>query len=117
MASSVPRVQTDDRNANQTNSNILQFLNTFLVNNPILSGNLLTDGIVIQGATKHTVGITLVNGDNTIQHGLGRPLIGYFVTLNSAAATFYDKQGANKTTNLTLVLNSSAATSINIYVF
>lgn len=122
MASSIASVQSDDRNQNQSQSNILSQLNYLLKNNPLLSGNLLSDSIVISGATKHTQGITLAMGDNTINHGLGRPLVGWFVTRNSASATFYDKQATNSVngvsqTNLTLILNASAATTVNIFVF
>ena len=72
--------------------------------NPLLGGQLLDPQ-------------TLVLGDNTINHKLGRKLKGYFVVLNSAAATFYDKQAGNQMPQFTLVLNASAPTTVTLYVF
>lgn len=117
MQNSIASVQTDDRNQNQSQSNILQQFNYLLKNNPFFSGILLTDGIVLQGATVNTQGITLASGDNTINHGLGHTLRGYVVTLNSAAVTFYDKQATNTNAASTLILNASGVTTINIFVF
>jgi hypothetical protein len=59
----------------------------------------------------------LVSGVNTINHGLGRKLQGYIVVLNSASATFYDNQDTNSMTQLTLVLNASAPTTVSLWVF
>jgi hypothetical protein len=75
-----------------------------VVSSPILAGRQL-DGIV------------LVTGSNTINHGLGRKLQGYFVVLNSASATFYDTQSTNASTQLTLALVSSADTTISLWVY
>jgi len=72
--------------------------------NPLQSGQLLT-------------GISLVNGSTTINHGLGRKLRGYIVVLSSAAATIHDSQSTNTMPDLTLVLVSSAATTVSLYVF
>lgn len=77
--------------------------------NPLLA-NLLVQGSVLSG-------ITLIHGDNTINHLLARKLQGYIVILNSAAATFFDKQATNQRPDLTLVLNASAVTTISLYVF
>lgn len=78
-------------------------LNPLLANH-LFGGNLLTN-------------ITLKAGNNTINHGLGEVLQGYFVVLNSAASTFYDNQRTNQRPDLTLILNSSGPTTISIYVF
>lgn len=77
--------------------------------NPLLS-NLLVNGQFIQN-------VALVTGANTINHGLQRKLRGYLVVLNSAATTFYDSQATNQMPDLTLILNSSGATTITLYVF
>lgn len=103
MASSVPQVQSDDRNQNQLQSNIITRLNQVLIN-PLIGGNLLSS-------------IVLAIGDNTINHGLGRALVGWIITRGTAASTFFDKQATNTRANLTLVLNSSAVTTVSIYVF
>lgn len=71
---------------------------------PILDGRLISN-------------ISLVSGDNTINHGLGSKLRGYIVVMNSAAVTFYDKQSTNQMPSLTLVLNASGATTVSLWVF
>ncbi len=75
-----------------------------LLGNPLMSGRMIN-------------GVSLVSGNNVINHGLQRKLTGYFVVLNSAAATFYDRQATNQTPDLTLVLVSSGVTTVSLYVF
>lgn len=75
-----------------------------LLGNPIVNGSLLS-------------GVVLKTGANVINHGLGRKLLGYLVTLNNAAATFYDSQETNQRPELTLILNSSAPATVSLYVF
>ena len=75
---------------------------------PIISSPLLAG---------HQINATLVSGPNTINHGLGRKLQGYFVVLNSASATFYDSQSTNASTDLTLILNSTADTVVSLWVY
>lgn len=75
-----------------------------VVSNPVVGGNLLKN-------------IVLASGDNVINHGLGENLQGYWVVLNSAAVTFYDKQATNPRPQLTLILNASGATTVSLYVF
>lgn len=75
-----------------------------VLSNPITSGNLIEN-------------ITLVSGNNTINHGLGRKLQGYIVVRNASGTTFFDRQASNPMTDLTLILVASGATEISIYVF
>jgi hypothetical protein len=72
--------------------------------NTLVSGQLLT-------------GINVVNGSNTINHGLGRKLQGYLVVMNSATSTFYDNQKSNPSPQLTLLLVASANTTVSLWVF
>jgi hypothetical protein len=72
--------------------------------NPLVNGNILSN-------------IALTSGANTINHGLGRPLQGYIVILNSANVTFYDSQATNQKPQLMLILNASGATTVSLYVF
>jgi hypothetical protein len=71
---------------------------------PLANGRLLENQVLVSGA-------------NTLNHGLGRKLQGYFVVLNSASATFFDSQSTNSMTQLTLVLNASASTTVSLWVF
>lgn len=57
---------------------------------------------------------TLINGSTTINHGLGRPLQGWFLTDVNGAATIYRSQPFN---DKTLTLTSSAVVTVSIGVF
>jgi hypothetical protein len=100
---SVGLVQTDDRNTNQLQQNIMQALRPIL-QNPLVNGYILS-------------GIVLASGDNTIFHKLSRDIQGYIPILKSAAVDIYDKQSSNDNKSTTLILNSSGAATISIYVF
>jgi hypothetical protein len=97
------RVQTDSREINQIQSNIATILNP-------IQANPMSSGIIVDG-------IVLASGSNVIQHTLGRILQGYIVILKSANVTIYDSQSTNATPNLTLVLVSSGAATISLYLF
>lgn len=100
----LPIIQTPDRQLNNLQTLWASQLNK-LLDNPLLQGIILEN-------------VVLASGDNTINHKLGRTLQGYIVTrYKNAAAAVYDKQSTNKMPELTLVLNSSAATTVNLYVF
>lgn len=72
--------------------------------NPINGGTILTS-------------ISLSSGDNTIPHKLSQKLQGWFIVRIRGAATIYDKQDSNQSQDKTLVLNSSAAVTVDIFVF
>lgn len=76
---------------------------------PILS-NTLVDGRLISG-------VSLVNGSNTINHKLGRNLLGYIIVGINGIASIYDNQANNQTPDLTLTLISNAAVKVNLWVF
>jgi len=98
-------IQSDDRVVNLVQDRLIKSLNPVL-NNPILDGVLLESVSLVTGS------------DNVVNHTLGRPLVGWFVTRLRASATIYDKQDANTgTPNLTLVLVSSANVTVDLYVF
>ena len=61
--------------------------------------------------------VSLVSGTNVVNHLLGKPLQGWFIIRQRASASIYDKQDSNQTPGLTLVLNSSAAVSVDLAVF
>jgi len=62
-------------------------------------------------------GVELSSGDNVIKHTLNRELKGWRIVRIRAAATIYDKQDDNGNPVNTLVLNSSAAVTIDLEVF
>lgn len=103
MAKALAQVQSNDlkleqiQAANRTASQGAR-------NNPINSGTILTN-------------VSLSSGDNTIPHKLSQKLQGWFIVRLRGAATIYDKQDSNKTPELNLVLNSSAAVVVDIFVF
>jgi hypothetical protein len=78
--------------------------------NPLLS-NPLSKGRVIRS-------VSLSTGDNTINHGLGRAPQGWLVIRQyNAYGGLYDKQDNNQYPELTLVLNASADTSVDLLVY
>ena len=99
----IAKVQTDNREVNQLQSNILTYLNV-LQQNPILSGVILQNQL-------------LTVGTNTINHKLDRRLQGWFLVRKRSSADIYDKQDNNPTPNSTLILESSAIVSVDIFVF
>lgn len=77
--------------------------------NPVLAAPFL-QGILLKN-------VTLVAGDNTVNHKLGRKLQGWVLSRVRAAATIYDKQDSNQMPALTLVLNTDADVVVDLYVF
>jgi hypothetical protein len=97
------KVQTQDRELNQVQQNLVRSLT------PLLSLSLL-NGVILSG-------IVLASGDNTVSHTLGRTLTGWFLVRKRGTAVIYDKQDTNSLPELTLVLNASAGETVDIYVF
>ncbi len=103
MLAKVTRVQTGDRTVNQLQDNIAASLQPFLLN-PLLNGSFLND-------------VVLVTGSNTINHKLGRNLVGWMITRRNGVATVYDTQSTNALPDKTLLLTASAGLTCTIYVF
>lgn len=97
------KVQTTDRVVNQLQDNIANFIEP-------LGNNVLLSGIILKN-------VALAVGSNTIQHGLGRLLLGWFIVRQRASASIYDTQDTNPSPTTTLRLTSSAVVVVNIYVF
>jgi hypothetical protein len=75
-----------------------------VLRNALINGQLLPD-------------VSLINGITVVNHLLGRKLQGWLIVGINGAATVYDSQATNQTPQLTLVLNSNAAVSCNLWVF
>lgn len=99
--SNIELIQTQDQDVNQLQINIKKVL-TPLINNPLLGGNVLQS--------------TLATGDNKISHGLNRALQGWVIVDVNGITDVYRNQGNFDPTKI-LVLNSSAAVSVSLYVF
>jgi hypothetical protein len=100
---SIPRVQSQDREINQLQNNIINGLAP-VISLPFVGGVILS-------------GVQLTAGQTTVQHGLNRNLIGWIVIGQNAQASVWDSQDSNKTPNQTLVLNASAQVTVNLFVF
>ena len=61
--------------------------------------------------------VNLIAGTNVINHGLGADLQGWNPIRVRASTTLYDLQDSNQMPDLTLVLVSSAAVTIDLEVF
>lgn len=77
--------------------------------NPVIAKQIIQGQLLTNQA--------LINGVTPINHRLGRPLIGWIIVGINAPAIVYDSQATNQTTDLTLILNSDAACTCNIWVF
>ncbi len=99
----LPVFFTSDRILHMMQSKWASILNK-LVSNPSLDSQLLDK-------------IVLGPGYNTVNHRLGRNLIGWRIVGINAAATIYDKQASNQMPDLTLILVSSSPVTINLEVF
>lgn len=61
--------------------------------------------------------VHLTAGSNVINHKLGAKLQGWSIIRQRSAASIYDNQDNNQQPQLTLILISSADTSIDLLVF
>lgn len=103
MIKAIGQVQSDDRLQNQLQSNLQPFIRS-------LTENAILSGIILQQ-------VDLVVGDNTVVHKLNKKLQGWYLVRVRASASIYDKQDDNPNPNKTLILNSSAAVTVDIAVF
>lgn len=103
MVSALPRTQSPDRLFNQFQSDLQKAIGP-VFNCPLLYGTALT-------------GVVLAIGANTIPHKLNRTLQGWFPIRMRAATSLYDSQDTNPDPTQTLVLNSSAVVTVDLWVF
>lgn len=75
-----------------------------LLANPLAAGQLLQN-------------VVLTVGSNSVDHKLGRRLIGWYITRKRNAAVVYDNQDNNPIPALTLLLNADISGVCDIYVF
>ncbi len=62
--------------------------------------------------------VALASGtDNYIDHGLGRRFQGYVITRKDAAGDVYESNTTNSRPELQLILKTSAACVVNLYIF
>ena len=102
-ATSLPIFQSTDQNLMLLQNKWSSIINPTLVN-PSLQCNILSK-------------VALTSGTNTINHLLGRTLQGYRIVRQRGPASIYDSQDSNQQPQLTLVLVSSAAVTVDLEVF
>lgn len=61
--------------------------------------------------------ISLLAGNNVVNHRLGQNLQGWSIVRQRASGTVYDSQDSNQTPQLTLVLIASAPMVVDLMVF
>lgn len=99
---SLPIFQTSDKDLNMMQTRWATEINPIL-GNPLNSASLLKN-------------ITLTTGNNTINHLRGVPLNGYIVAgMRGGFSQIYNV--VSTMPSLTLILNSSAAVTIDLLVF
>jgi hypothetical protein len=103
MLKALRQFNAKDVEVDRLYQNIAKFASQF-TNRPIL------DGVVIKD-------ITLISGDTTVNHGLGRTIQGWIVIDKSAAGDIYAAPAKQTSTTKTLILTSSAPLTASLYVF
>ena len=103
MVIKLPNFQTSNQPLSFLQSTWSTIIEPFL-GNPSNDAHILT-------------GVVLAIGSNTINHLLGRKLIGWRLVRVRALSNIYDTQDANARPALTLVLVSDAAVTVDIEVF
>ena len=102
--SSFVRHVTEDFGAEQVQNNLENSFRA-LENCALIDGHLLTE-------------VELATGDNDIDHKLSREIKGWVITrYREATANVYEKISDNDNAGSLLKLNSSAATTVDIWVF
>jgi len=99
MSTALGNQQTNDVNLEKIQANTRSATQASR-SNPLNSGTILES-------------TSLSVGDNEIPHKLGRKLSGWFITDINAVSSIYKKTSNDKT----IVLNSSVACVVNIFVF
>lgn len=103
--SQLPQIQTTDPAL--LRAALLQWRSAL---NPALANEL------VQG--RPLTNVSLTAGQNVINHGLGRALVGWFPTrLRDQATWIYDTQDTNSMPQLTLVLWAADAINVDLWVF
>lgn len=96
-------VQTDNKDVNQAQQNIKQSISP-LISNPANSGHMVK-------------GQKLVAGANTINHGLGHTITGYYIASTSAPISYSDNIQGGGNLSQSFVLTVNVAATANIYCF
>ncbi len=99
----LPIFNTDDRNLSMMQTQWASQLN------PVLRMALL-DGALLKSQP-------LISGTTQVNHKLDRKPIGWIITRQRASAIIYDTQDSNLHPELTLSLVSSAAVTVDIWIF
>lgn len=97
------KLNSGDDEVQQLQANIEQAIAP-VIKSPILNGVLLTN-------------VSIVFGDNKIEHKLGRKMIGYFVIARAAGVTLFDSVNGGTDLDKFLTLNSSGTTTISLWIF
>lgn len=97
------KVISDNQDIRKLSDNLIEFLV------PVQKNNLL-DGLLLKS-------IALASGTTSVEHKLGRAPEGWIVVRNRAQSTIWDTQDANSMPEKTLILHSSAATTVDLWVF
>lgn len=99
----LPIFQTEDQSLSLMQTKWAAEINP-LLNLPLSSSLVLSN-------------IVLTSGKNTINHTLGRKLVGWFICRQRGAASVYDLQDLNQLPDKTLVLMASSGVSVDLTVF
>lgn len=75
-----------------------------------INSKKIINGVLIQG-------VKLKSGSNEIPHTLNRNLLGYVVCRQRGQAQIWDSQDSNKRKGISLILNSTADVTVDLWCF
>lgn len=101
--STLPILNTSDKDLTTVQNTWSQRINP-LIRNPSLQSLILPQ-------------VALTRGTNTINHRLGRKLTGWRIVRLRGDSFIYDKQDENQMPELTLILETTAAVTVDIECF
>jgi hypothetical protein len=99
----IPYQQTEDRQFNQFQVSLAKELQS-VVANPLIEGIVLKQ-------------ISLTGSGNVVPTLINRTLQGWFLVRNRTNSVVWDSQDTNVNATQTLILNTTAATIVDIFVY
>ena len=91
----------EDEDVNKVQYNIDNLVTQ--LNKTIINGNIVT--------------VNMLAVDTKVQHGLGRPVVGWFVVDKNANVNVWQSTTANEIPNLQIIMQGSTTARVKIYFF
>ena len=103
MIAQLIKLRTKSPETDNLQDNVFEWTQS-VINHPLLKGRLI-EGIEVTTATK------------TVEHKLGRSIVGWFIVNKNANADVWDAGTTDTDSTKFLVLDSTATVTIDLWVF